>query len=78
MNNRLIENIIRKIKRYEKYYISIHDEKWKNKMIRMALKLMNEEKNNDFKRIIDSELNKLKPCATTRIQTLKDIKSKII
>lgn len=77
MNNRLIESIIRKIKRYEKYHIAIHDDKWKYKMIRMSLEIMDNEKKKQFIKLIDKELSKLNPCATTRIFVLKDLRGKI-
>jgi len=77
MSKKLIERVRRKIRNHEKYYITIHDERWKNKMIKLALEIMDDEKDKQFIELIDKELFKLKPCATTRISVLKDLRSKI-
>jgi hypothetical protein len=76
-NKRLIEKVRRRIKDYEKYNIAIHDEKWKDNMIRDALIIMACEKDRQFEKIINKELSKLNPCATTRISVLNDLRSKI-
>ena len=77
LNKRLIEKVRRKIRDFEKYHIAIHDEKWKNKMIKDGLKIMACEKDRQFEKIINKELSKLNPCATTRILVLNDLRSKI-
>lgn len=76
-NKKLIEKIRRKIRDFEKYHIAIHDEKWKNKMIKMGLVIMACEKDRQFEEIIDKKLSKLNPCATTKISVLKDLKKEI-
>ena len=42
----------------------------------MALEIMDNEKDKQVSNVINKELSKLNPCATTRISTLNMIKQK--